>query len=352
MRRAQHFAMSEEEAMAFLAAAQVVHFAAVGDDGQPILRTVNAVVVDGAVAFHGAPIGEKVEALGRSVVLAAEETVTTVPSYFLDAERACPATTLYRSVQVHGVLQAVDDPPRKARVLQALMEKLQPEGGHAPVRHDDRLYEKAIKGLLIAEVRPTRVDGKAKLAQNRRPEEVAHIVEQLWRRGAPGDARAVDLIRAANPDAPTPPFLAAPDGARLVCAPGNAQLTEVAALLRDAYWQVGATPEAIIAAHRGATAWVTAVDATGSLVASARAISDGTKWAGIFDVMVAPAWRGRGLGEAVVRLLLDHPSVRGARRVWLATRDGQPFYARLGFAPGAMLPVRDFVASEMVLTRA
>ena len=34
-----------------------------------------------------------------------------------------------------------------------------------------------------------------------------------------------------------------------------------------------------------------------------------------------------------MRLLLDHPRVRGVRRVHLSTRDAQDFYARLGFGP-------------------
>lgn len=62
--------------------------------------------------------------------------------------------------------------------------------------------------------------------------------------------------------------------------------------------------------------------------------------------MVAPAWRGRGLGKALIRLLLDHPAVRGARRVLLGTRDAQAFYRGFGFAErGARSSV------EMVLER-
>jgi len=121
--------------------------------------------------------------------------------------------------------------------------------------------------------------------------------------------------------------------------------------LRDAYWQTGVSEERIAAAQRGAAAWVGAVDTDGRLVASARAISDGAKWAGIFDVVAAPAWRGRGVGQAVMRLLLGHPRVRHVSRVWLATRDAQSLYTRFGFVPGAMIPPRSYPTTEMVLTR-
>src|SRR5438876_86295 len=83
-----------------------------------------------------------------------------------------------------------------------------------------RVLNFAVAGSGVMAVALERVDGKSKLAQNRKTEEVSRLLEQLWRRGDPGDARAVDLVRAANPAA-NPPFLACPSGARLLCAPTN-----------------------------------------------------------------------------------------------------------------------------------
>src|SRR5438552_12352166 len=121
--RREIYRMSRDEAVALLERAPVVRLATALEDGTPVLRTVHGVVVGGAVAFHGAPSGEKAEALGRPAVVCAEELVAQVPSYWVDAERACPATTYYQSVQVHGLLEEVVDPEAKARVLSALMEK-------------------------------------------------------------------------------------------------------------------------------------------------------------------------------------------------------------------------------------
>jgi nitroimidazol reductase NimA-like FMN-containing flavoprotein (pyridoxamine 5'-phosphate oxidase superfamily)/GNAT superfamily N-acetyltransferase len=349
--RREVFRMARTEALALLDEAPFVHLAATTATGAPLHRTVNAVVVDDVLAFHGAPAGEKLEALGRPAVASVEELVAPIPSYFVDPERACPATTLYRSVQVHGTLEPVDDARRKARLLAALMQRFQPEGGHVPIAADHPLYRRAIDGLLVVQLSLERLDGKAKLAQNRAPEEVTRLLSRLWTRGLPGDPRAVELVRAANPAAPTPPFLAAPDGVRLDCAPGPCDAAAAAALLADAYWSTGLDAATIARAQLGASAWVGARDRDGRLVATARAISDGVKWAAVFDVMVAPAFRGRGVGEAVVRLLIDHPRVRGARRVWLATRDAQLFYARLGFVEGKMVPPRTYQTTEMVLDR-
>src|SRR5207248_672135 len=134
-----------------------------------------------------------------------------------------------------------------------------------------------------------------------------------------------------NPDMPLPAFLRGPAATRLACAPRDEDAPGAAALLDGAYWNGGLSRADLAAAHLGSQAWVAARDDTGGLVATARACTDGAKHAWIYDVMVAPAWRGRGLGQAVMRLLLDHPAVRGAGKLHLRTRDAQPLYRKFGF---------------------
>jgi len=345
--RKEMYRMERERAIALFARANVVRVAAVDEVGAPLLKTVHGVVVDGALAFHGAPAGEKAAAIGRPCVVAAEEVVAPIPSWFVDEERACPATTYYLSAQAHGTLERVDEPEAKARVLAALMAKLQPEGRHVPVDADHPLYRKAVQGILIVRVALDRVDGKAKLGQNRAPDELRRIVELLWARGAAGDARAIESIREANPRVEPPAFLRAPDGARLSCAMEERDLDALTPQLAAQYWNEGVPWRTIARAHSSSTAWVGARDERGCAFASARAMADG-KRAWIYDVVVAPAWRGRGLGRAVVRLLLDHPSVRGARETLLATRDAQPFYRAFGFVDRARLPPKSYSSTEMV----
>ena len=53
-----------------------------------------------------------------------------------------------------------------------------------------------------------------------------------------------------------------------------------------------------------------------------------------------------------MRLRLDHPALRRVRRVYLATRDAQRFYERLGFGDRRALDVRPYPSTEMVLCRA
>ncbi len=346
--RRREFHASEALGRQLFSDLEVMQVAGVDPDGAPVLKTVNGVVDEGWVCFHGSPAGEKTSLVGRPVVVSVEETIAVLPSYFMDPERACPATTLYRSAQARGVLQAIDAPARKARVLQRLMEKLQPEGGYVPLDADSPLYRAQVSGLLIAGLPLDVLTTKAKLGQNRTPTQRATLLEKLWARG---DVRAVELIRAANPDTPTPAFLAAPEGLTLHGWLPPTRSGEAAALLAGEYWNDVFTPGELERAHRGATAWVGVTEATGALVATARALADGGKYGWVYDVCVRADLRGRGLGKALMRLLLDHPAVRGCRVVRLGTRDAQGLYAQFGFVPAQSLPPRPYVATEMVLRR-
>lgn len=340
--------MDRQRAVALLERAPVVRVASTSSDGMPMLRTVHGVIVDGALAFHGAPAGEKMEMIGRDVVISADEIVAEIPSYFIDPERACPATTYYLSAQVHGRLEEVDEPSDKARVLRALMAKFQPEGGHVPIDETHPLYRNAVRGIAVVRVGLDRLDGKGKLGQNRKPEELMTILEQLWKRGHDGDPRAIDLVREANPDTPTPRFLEAPPGLELRCALGPERIDEACALLDGTYWNEGIPREDVGRTILSSSAWVGALDASGALVGSARAVSDRFKTAWIYDVIVRPDWRGKSVGKTLMRLLLEHPVVRSVRKVRLATKDAHTLYEGFGFRNDPGLPPP---STEMLLVR-
>lgn len=349
--RREDYRMPTSEAIEFLRKSPVIHLATTTPEGAPVFRTVHGVVVGDTVAFHGAPAGEKTECEGREVVLSAEEIIAQIPSYFIDPEKACPATTYYKSVQVHGVLEAVNDLSERAEILMALMKKFQPEGGYVPIDPASPMYKGAVKNLMIVKVPLNKVDGKGKLGQNRKPEELKKILESLWRRGGPQDVRAIGEVLRANPKTPTPYFLEAPSGVTLCCTPKEEDAASAAELLKDVYWNVGVSTERLIRAHLSSPAWVCAYDEAGKLIASARALTDAAKWAWIYDVIVDASWRGKGVGEAVLRLLLDFPGVRDAGVVRLATKDAQTFYQKFGFFDAKERPLRSYTSTEMLLLR-
>ncbi|MFO0696771.1 MAG: GNAT family N-acetyltransferase [Polyangiales bacterium] len=114
-------------------------------------------------------------------------------------------------------------------------------------------------------------------------------------------------------------------------APTAALAEQAADLLVPTYWNQGEARERIVAAQLGSTVWIVARDASGRVIATARALSDGARHALVLDVVTDPAWRGRGVGLRLMEALLDHPRLREVRCVRLRTRDAMRFYERLGF---------------------
>lgn len=52
------------------------------------------------------------------------------------------------------------------------------------------------------------------------------------------------------------------------------------------------------------------------------------------NMYTVPAWRGRGVGTALVATVVAHLKTTGVRRIWLhATEQGRPVYAKAGFVP-------------------
>jgi N-acetyltransferase len=80
-----------------------------------------------------------------------------------------------------------------------------------------------------------------------------------------------------------------------------------------------------------AAAWrvIGAYDAAGAMVGFARAISDGGS-AYLADVYVLPAHRGRGLGKAIVAMMIEQGPGAGFRWM-LHTSDAYGLYRRFGF---------------------
>lgn len=100
--------------------------------------------------------------------------------------------------------------------------------------------------------------------------------------------------------------------------------------LSTAYWSPG-VPRDIVARSIEGSLNVGVYAPTGELVAYARAVTDRATFAWIADVFVLPEYRGHGLGKFVVASLLDHPELKGVRRLMLATLDAHELYRRHGF---------------------
>lgn len=73
---------------------------------------------------------------------------------------------------------------------------------------------------------------------------------------------------------------------------------------------------------------------SGRLVAFARVLTDRVFKALIFDLIVAPDWRGDDLGMVLLDAILDHPELRGVAHVELyCLPELEAYYQRRGFTP-------------------
>ena len=75
-----------------------------------------------------------------------------------------------------------------------------------------------------------------------------------------------------------------------------------------------------------------------------RAVTDRETFAWICDVMIDPDYRGRGLGQFLMRCVIEHPSVRHVRMI-LGTQTVHTFYEKFGFERRELMrrpaPLRD-----------
>lgn len=62
-----------------------------------------------------------------------------------------------------------------------------------------------------------------------------------------------------------------------------------------------------------------------------RAITDGATFAWIGDMVISPAYRGKGLGKWMMGCVLTHPMVKEAPQKLLRTRDAHGLYEAFGF---------------------
>ena len=102
-------------------------------------------------------------------------------------------------------------------------------------------------------------------------------------------------------------------------------------LSTDAYWALGRSREVVERAVAGSESFA-AYDGD-RLVGYARVVTDRATFAWLCDVYVDPAYRGDGVGTALLEAVHERLTAWGVKRAMLATQDAHGVYARFGFRP-------------------
>lgn len=103
------------------------------------------------------------------------------------------------------------------------------------------------------------------------------------------------------------------------------------AWLATSYWSPGIPRETVERAARNSLCFGVYERAGGRQVGFTRVVTDYATFAYLCDVYVLEEHQGHGLGKAMMRAVMAHPALAGARRVMLATRDAHGLYRQFGF---------------------
>lgn len=201
MRRKEFLTEKAEELETFLADMSFGFLGTAGTDGAPGVTPLNFVYWNGAIYFHGSRIGEKMDRIAADprVAFAVAKEYAVIPSYFSDPFLACPATAYFKSVLIRGTARPVEDIGEKAGALEALMRKLQPEGGYRPIAADDPEYRKRLAGVAVVKIEIESITGKFKFGQNASGKTRGAIADGLRRRGRELDDETVRLMERYCP---------------------------------------------------------------------------------------------------------------------------------------------------------
>lgn len=191
----------EEDVITFLHEMSYGFLATKNDCEYPGILPINYVYFNDAIYFHGSRIGEKMNTIKQqpSVSFAVAKEYAQIPSYMNDPFYACPATVFFKSVIAQGNAVVVDDLEEKCDVLNALMQKLQPEGGYEPISLLDKGYAGQVKATAIVRIDIQQLNAKFKFGQNWKPAKLEHVSNQLLDRGHSLDEETTALMQRYCP---------------------------------------------------------------------------------------------------------------------------------------------------------
>lgn len=111
------------------------------------------------------------------------------------------------------------------------------------------------------------------------------------------------------------------------------QKQQLHVLYQGEWWTRGRTLEETRRVVDGSQVCIGLIEPSGRLAGFTRVITDFTFKALVFDVIVAPGYRGAGLGDRLLSLVIGHERLRGVKSMELyCLPELMPFYERHGFS--------------------
>lgn len=167
----------------------------------PYSLPVNFVYLNESFYFHGSKKGKKIEILNKnrngSLSIVVEGSL--IPSYFSsNSKMACPATQFFSSIIADGVIEFVSCYEEKCNALNALMQKLQPQGGYIDLK--EQVYKNAIDATSVYKLIVKNLTVKNKYGQKLPLDRVKMIIDNLQKRDKSIDRFTIDKIKEFRDD--------------------------------------------------------------------------------------------------------------------------------------------------------
>lgn len=118
-------------------------------------------------------------------------------------------------------------------------------------------------------------------------------------------------------------------GYRITNNPTDIKFDDIERLIKQTYWAKNRPIEIIEKAFNNSMNF-SLFDGK-DMIGYSRVITDYSTNAYICDVVIDEKYRGKGIGQILIKFTLDHPDIKGIRRVCLLTKDAQGFYNKFGF---------------------
>lgn len=193
----KHFAMTPEQTSELLAAADVAQLVTAHPSGP--VATLLPVLYEpeggglGRLLFHLTRVNDQWRdpGLGEALAIVSGPDSYIAPQWLASfAERPGVPTWNYLTVHAYGELIAHDD----AAWIADAVDRLSARHGYATEQVDADALARMLRAIVGVELRITRVEAKAKLSQNKAPEDVAGVVAGLERAGEHDLAQATAAI--------------------------------------------------------------------------------------------------------------------------------------------------------------
>ena len=110
---------------------------------------------------------------------------------------------------------------------------------------------------------------------------------------------------------------------------------KVTEMLKDAIWSIGIKKTEVIQGSQNSALLVGVFTNDNTQIGFARVISDKTRFAYVLDVIVDKKYRKQGIGQAMMKYVLNHPDLKDVYQWLLITKDAHGVYHKVGFNPVA-----------------